>query len=265
MPRSPTPSKGLILVNVNTLADRDPQNNFLTRALTWNENGILNGARHVVLGGHFAYVSADAGLVIVDLDDPLQPKLAAVVPLKGARAAALQFRYLFALDDEGLTTIDVTDPAKAAPGRRARVPLADAHRIYVARTYAYVAAGAEGLAIVDVERPEKPKLLHEVHRGRQAQRRARRRRRLDQCVAVRLCRRRRERTEGAPAHFAGQPAQVLRLLARTQAEADRVARHREPGARACPRASIATAPSTRPAARSPCSAASARGRSRGTR
>jgi hypothetical protein len=151
--------EGLILVDVNTLADRDPQNNFLSRAITWNENNILSGARHVMLGGHFAYVSADAGLVIVDLDDPLKPKLAAVVPLKGARAAALQFRYVFALDDEGVTTIDVTDPTKARQVSSARVSLADARRIYVARTYAYVAAGAEGLAIIDVERPELPKLV----------------------------------------------------------------------------------------------------------
>ena len=91
--------EGLILVDVNTLADGDPRNNFLERAVTWNENGVLAGARHVTLGGHFAYVAADAGLVVVDLDDPLQPKLAAVVPLPGARASALQFRYLFALDD----------------------------------------------------------------------------------------------------------------------------------------------------------------------
>jgi hypothetical protein len=151
--------EGLILVDVNTLADRDPQNNFLTRATTWNENNILSGARHVMLGGHFAYVSADAGLVIVDLDDPLKPKLAAVVPLKGARASALQFRYVFALDDEGVTTLDVTDPTKARQIGSARVVLADARRIYVARTYAYVAAGAEGLAIIDVERPELPKLV----------------------------------------------------------------------------------------------------------
>jgi len=151
--------EGLILVDVNTLADRDPQNNFLSRAITWNENNILGGARHVMLGGHFAYVSADAGLVIVDLDDPLKPKLAAVVPLKGARAAALQFRYVFALDDEGVTTIDVTDPTKARQVGSARITLADARRIYVARTYAYVAAGAEGLAIIDVERPELPKLV----------------------------------------------------------------------------------------------------------
>src|SRR6185369_11142856 len=88
--------EGLILVNVNTLADGDPLNNFLERALTWNENNVLAGARHIVLGGRFAYVAADAGIVIVDLDDPLHPKLAAVVPLVGAKASALQFRYLFA-------------------------------------------------------------------------------------------------------------------------------------------------------------------------
>jgi LVIVD repeat len=41
----------------------------------------------------------------------------------------------------------------------ARIDLADAHRVYVARTYAYVAAGKEGLAIVDVENPERPRLL----------------------------------------------------------------------------------------------------------
>ena len=40
----------------------------------------------------------------------------------------------------------------------ARVPLDDARRVYVARTYAYVADGKDGLAIVDVERPEQPKL-----------------------------------------------------------------------------------------------------------
>ncbi len=36
--------------------------------------------------------------------------------------------------------------------------LADAHGLYVARTYAYVADGREGVAIVDVKQPEKPRL-----------------------------------------------------------------------------------------------------------
>jgi hypothetical protein len=43
----------------------------------------------------------------------------------------------------------------------ALVPFKDAHRVYVARTYAYVAAGPQGLGIVDVENPEAPR-LHEL-------------------------------------------------------------------------------------------------------
>jgi hypothetical protein len=46
----------------------------------------------------------------------------------------------------------------------------DARSVYVARTYAYVAGGKEGLIIVDVEKPEKPFVdqvfhddLHDVH------------------------------------------------------------------------------------------------------
>ena len=151
-------SEGLILANVDTFADGDPQNNFISRAVTWNPDGILKGARHIVLGGHYAYIAADAGLVVVDLDDPLHPKLEAIVALKGVRASALQFRYLFVADDAGFTTIDVTDPTRPRHVGVARVPLADARRIYVARTFAYVAAGKEGLAIIDVERPEAPRL-----------------------------------------------------------------------------------------------------------
>ncbi|HET8732083.1 MAG TPA: hypothetical protein VFM34_13360 [Moraxellaceae bacterium] len=149
--------EGLILVNVDTLSDGDARNNFLSRALTWNGNGALKGARHVVLGGHIAYVAADAGLVIVDLDDPLKPRVLATVPLNDMRASALQFRYLFVTTAEGLRVVDVTHPEqpRLLP---AVVPLADAQRVYVARTYAYVAARQQGLAIIDVEKPEAPML-----------------------------------------------------------------------------------------------------------
>ncbi len=154
--------EGLILTDITTMADGDPRNNFLERAVTWNGGtemrGVLDGARHIVLGGRFAYIAADKGLVVVDLDDPLHPKLAALVPLVGARASALQFRYLFVTDDGGLKVVDVTDPTRPRVVPGAAVALADAHRVYVARTFAYVAAGKQGLAIIDVERPEAPKL-----------------------------------------------------------------------------------------------------------
>ena len=157
--------EGLVLVNVDALADGEPRNNFLRRAIAWNPGGVLDGARHVTLGGHFAYVATPRGVVAVDLDNPLAPRVAASVALEDTRATALQFRYLFAATARGLEVIDVTLPAKARVVEGARVPLADARKLYVARTYAYVAAGREGLAIVDVERPEKPTLLTKFDAG----------------------------------------------------------------------------------------------------
>lgn len=151
--------EGLILVNVDTLQDGEPRNNFLRRALTWNGDGLLKGARHVTLGGHYAYVAAAAGIVIVNLDVPLRPRIAAVLPVEDARASALQFRYLFVLDRSGLRIADVTVPERARLVPEAHVPLADARRIAVSRTYAYIAAGREGLVIVDVENPERPRLF----------------------------------------------------------------------------------------------------------
>jgi len=130
--------EGLILVNVNTLADGDPRNNNLKRAVTWNPNGVLKGARHITLGGHYAYIAADAGLVVVDLADPLHPALKATVALSDVRGSALQFRYLWVTTARGLEVLDVTDMAQPRLVEGATVPLVDARRVYVARTYAYV-------------------------------------------------------------------------------------------------------------------------------
>ena len=150
--------EGLILTNVNTLADQEPRNNFLTRALTWNEGGILKGARYLTIAGTRFYVSADAGVVELDMDNPLHPKLVTVIPISGARSTVVQFRYLFVADDAGLDIVDITDPVRPRLVDRAHLQLADARRLFVSRTYAYVANGRDGLAIINVERPEKPRL-----------------------------------------------------------------------------------------------------------
>ena len=68
----------------------------------------------------------------------------------------MQFRYAFVVDREGLKVLDITDLAQPKPVANALVPLDDARNIYVARTYAYVSAGKQGLAIIDVEKPEAP-------------------------------------------------------------------------------------------------------------
>ncbi|HEX5776068.1 MAG TPA: multiheme c-type cytochrome, partial [Caulobacteraceae bacterium] len=154
--------EGLVLVDVTTLADGEPRNNFLKRAATWNAGGVLKGARHVTLAGHYAYIAADAGLVVVDLDDPLKPRHVATVPLRDARASALQFRYLFVTTAKGVEVVDVTKLSAPTLIEGALVPLADARRIYVARTYAYVAAVRDGLVILDVKTPDRPKLHERV-------------------------------------------------------------------------------------------------------
>jgi hypothetical protein len=151
--------EGLILVDINTLSDGEPRNNFLERKLTWNENGVLNGARHATIGGHYVYIAADAGLVVLNLDKPTQPELVKVIPLKDVRASALQFRYLFVTTAKGLQVVDVTRPTQPKLVEQANIQLENANRIYVARTYAYIAAGNQGIAIIDVENPEQPKLV----------------------------------------------------------------------------------------------------------
>jgi hypothetical protein len=150
--------EGLIVVDVNTLADGEPRNNFLKRALTWNPDGILRGARHITIGGSYIYVTTPDGLVVASVDKPLEPRIVTKLPLKDPRATALQFRYLFVTDADGLRTVDVTNPERPRLVPDNLVPLADAQRVYVARTYAYVAAGTQGLAIVNAWKPEALKL-----------------------------------------------------------------------------------------------------------
>lgn len=148
--------EGLIVTDITTFKDGEPRNNFLTRALTWNEGGVLDGARHITIAGTYFYISTPRGIVVLDMDDPLKPKVAARIPLPGARATAVQFRYLFVAGKGGLSVVDVTHPSVPRLVKDAFVPMADARRVYVARTMAYVAAGKQGLGIVDIEQPERP-------------------------------------------------------------------------------------------------------------
>jgi hypothetical protein len=98
----------------------------------------------------------------VDLDDPLHPQITSVMgapELNEPVGIAVQFRYAFVVDRDGLKVLDVTHLDRPHRVAGAQVPLADARNVYVARTYAYIAGGREGIVIVDVERPEHPSLF----------------------------------------------------------------------------------------------------------
>lgn len=151
--------EGLILVGAGTLLDGDPTNNFLERELTFNPDGLLRGARSVTIVGTYAYVCCDAGLVVVDLDDPKQPVVRSVVGapfLHCPQAVQVQFRYAFVCDEQGVKVLDVTELADPVPVTS--LELEDAHNIYVARTYGYVAAGHQGLVILDLQNPTRPRI-----------------------------------------------------------------------------------------------------------
>ena len=144
---------------VLTLLDGDPKNNFLKKALSFNPGGVLNGARRITIAGQYAYILCNKGLVVVDIGNPLEPKVTAEIgapDLVEPQGVAVQFRYAFVVDKQGLKVLDATslDKPRIVPG--AVAPLQDARNIYVARTYAYVAGGKQGMVIVNVEKPDHP-------------------------------------------------------------------------------------------------------------
>ncbi len=148
--------EGLIVTNVDVLTAGDPRDFFLFRAATWNENGVLTGATHITLAGTTGYVTTPRGIVVLDLDSPIKPSVKAIIPINNATSTAVQFRYLFVTDPTGLRVVDISEPSKPEIVEGAVVPLKSARRVYVARTFAYVADGSDGIAIIDVERPRQP-------------------------------------------------------------------------------------------------------------
>ncbi|HKP92685.1 MAG TPA: hypothetical protein VJS88_02220, partial [Chthoniobacterales bacterium] len=153
--------EGLVGSNVATLVDGNPDNNFLKRDVTYNPDGALTGATYVTATGHRLYMTTPRGLFVIDCTDPMNPKLGGQYTgdfLRNPHCVSIQFRYAFVTDSDGLKVLDITDPYRPVPVPGATVALRNAGRVYVARTYAYVANGPEGLAIIDVENPERPHL-----------------------------------------------------------------------------------------------------------
>jgi hypothetical protein len=153
--------EGLVVVNVATLVNGNPTDNFLNKDVVFNPDGALSGATFIAAAGHRLYMTTPRGLFVVDVSDPMHPRIAGQLTgnfLKNPRCIALQFRYGFITDDDGLKVVDLTEPTRPVPLPHATVRLRNAGRLYVARTYAYVANGPEGLAIIDVENPESPRL-----------------------------------------------------------------------------------------------------------
>jgi len=154
--------EGLIVTNVASLLDGNPENNFIKKDVVFNPGGALTGAQHAYMAGQWIYITTPRGLAVVDVADPLSPVLAGGYSgpaLNAARQSTLQWRFLFVTDAEGVKVFDVSEPATPRPIPNAVVPLAEAQGLYAARTFLYVANGSKGLSMVDIKNPGKPQLL----------------------------------------------------------------------------------------------------------
>ena len=147
---------------VGTLLDGNPANNFLQRALAFNPDGALTGAHRITIAGTYAYVLTDQlarrrksrQSARNQKSPPRSRAPSSTIPAPSPSNSAMPSWST----SEGLKVLDVTDLSQPKPVANALVALADARNIYVARTYAYISAGKQGLAIIDVENPAQPKL-----------------------------------------------------------------------------------------------------------
>ena len=162
--------------------------------------------------------------MVVDLTDPLKPTVVGEVAaprFDSPRAIAVQFRYAFVTDAEGSRSSTSRCPTGARLVDRRDAADADAHGIYVARTYAYVAAGSQGPRHRRRRAPRAAEHRPDVQRRRRDERRSRRQARDDQRERVRLRRRRQERPARAAADLGQRDARRVRLQPAADAAADR--------------------------------------------
>jgi len=160
--------EGLVIVDTTCLMDGDPQNNFLHKDAVFNPEGKLTGAMKSFVAGRYLYVACARGIEVVDIIDPLHPKLVGEYSgdfVQKPVDLSVQFQYLFVSDAQGLKVLNIADPVQPLPVPGAVVRLNSPHRLYVARDYVYLADGTDGLAIIDIEKPEEPRLEQMFNAG----------------------------------------------------------------------------------------------------
>ena len=122
MPSITDAVEGLILVNVDTLADGEPRNNFLKRARDLEPGRRAEGRAPHHAGRQLSPISPPTpGWWWSTSTDPLQPAARRDACRCATRAPrALQFRYLWVTTPTGCELLDVTRLDRPGRGARAR-------------------------------------------------------------------------------------------------------------------------------------------------
>jgi hypothetical protein len=155
--------------------------------LLGSQDGLADARRLLAQGDYLYVADGPGGLLIFDLQKPDKPKLLSAMPSVEARSMALAWPWLFLADGPGgLVVVDVADPGSpkalatvdlnlesSAPNdatdvaalfqysrTKARDELGDVLERSQARHLVAVAAGLDGVRLVDVTEPGSPQLLH---------------------------------------------------------------------------------------------------------
>lgn len=131
-------------------------------------NGILDPKGEIPVPGlttslairdHYAYASQFSnGITILDVMDPAMPVPLKFMPVDN-EINSLQVRdqYLF-VSNRGLSTFDITDPLN--PELLSYLALNQpSYKMYILEDVLFMAAGANGLAIIDISDPGQPGLI----------------------------------------------------------------------------------------------------------
>jgi hypothetical protein len=118
-------------------------------------------ANNVDVSGHYAYVAAGAaGLQVVDVTDPRNPRIVGAVDTPGNASDVRIVGNLAYIADgsAGLQIINVSSPANPVIVGAMDTP-GEAQDVMVSGSRAYVADGDAGLQVVDVSNPTAPRIL----------------------------------------------------------------------------------------------------------
>gem|GEM_PF-1526423 len=124
-------------------------------------------ANNVEVSQGYAYVAAgSAGLVVVNVSDPVHPVVVAQRDTPGnADDVRIVGRYAYVADGpSGLQIIDIINPLAPVIVGSVDTP-GDAMDVMIANNIAYIADGSNGLVIADVSSPSSPILVGSVRTG----------------------------------------------------------------------------------------------------
>ena len=123
-----------------------------------NSDSFASPVKGVAVSGDYAYVAdGAAGLIVVDVSDPVFPKQITSLPMANACGVAISgSRAYVAGGTAGFFVVDISDPAQPVIAGSCNMACTT---VSIADSRAYVSNGAAGVGIADISDPTRPRQI----------------------------------------------------------------------------------------------------------